>query len=46
MRLVGSRTTLASVAVPLTVLLLHGDVLCRSSVVGLGIHAQCLVKKG
>jgi hypothetical protein len=38
-RLVGSRTTLALVVVPLTGLLLHGDVLCRLSVAGLGIHA-------
>jgi hypothetical protein len=45
-RLVGNRTTLPPVAVPLPELLLHGDVLCRSSVVGLDIHAQLLVKKG
>jgi hypothetical protein len=45
-RLIGSRTALTPVAIPLTVPLLHGDVLCRSSVVGLGIHAQLLVKKG
>jgi hypothetical protein len=34
-----------AVAIPLTRLLLHEDVLCRSSVVGLSIHAQLLVKK-
>jgi hypothetical protein len=34
------------VSIPLTGLLLHRDVLCRSSVAGLGIHAQLLVKKG
>jgi hypothetical protein len=46
MRLVGSRTALASVAIPLTGFLLHRDVLCMLSVAGLGIHAQLLVKKG
>jgi hypothetical protein len=45
-RLVGSRTVLASVVVPLVGLLLHRNVLCRSSIAGLGIHAQLLVKKG
>jgi ribosomal protein S27E len=45
-RLIGSWTTLTPVAIPLTMLLLHGDVLFRSSVVGLGIYAQLLVKKG
>jgi hypothetical protein len=45
-RLVGSRTALAPVVVPLTGLLLHEDVLRRPSVAGLGIHAQLLVKKG
>jgi hypothetical protein len=45
-RLVGNRTTLPPVVVPLPELLLDGDVLCRSSVVGLDIHAQLLVKKG
>jgi hypothetical protein len=39
MWLLGGRTVL-------TRLLLHGDVLCRSPVIGLGIHAQLLVKKG
>jgi hypothetical protein len=38
-RLVGSRTVLALVVVPLTGLLLHGDISCRSSITGLGIHA-------
>jgi hypothetical protein len=33
-------------AIPLTGLLLHGDVRCRSSVAGLGVHPQILVKKG
>jgi hypothetical protein len=45
-RLVSSRTALASVTIPLMGFLLHGDVLCRPSVMGLGIHAQLLVKKG
>jgi hypothetical protein len=45
-RLVGSQTALTLVAVPLTGLLLHRDVLCRPSVTGLDIHAQLLVKKG
>jgi hypothetical protein len=45
-RLVGNRTTLPPVVVPLPELLLDGDVLCRSSVVGLDIHAQLFVKKG
>jgi hypothetical protein len=45
-RLVGSRTALALVPVPLTGLLLHGDVSCRPSIAGLGIHAHILVKKG
>jgi hypothetical protein len=45
-RLVGSRTALASVTVHLAGLLLHRTVLCRSSVAGLGIHAQLLVNKG
>jgi hypothetical protein len=45
-RLVGSRTVLASVVVPLTGLLLYRNVLCRPSVAMLGIHAQPLVEKG
>jgi hypothetical protein len=45
-RLVDSRTALASVVVPLAGLLLHRNVLCRSSIAGLGIHTQLLVKKG
>jgi hypothetical protein len=45
-QLVVRRTTLASVAVPLSGPLLHRDVLCRPSAAGLGIHAQLLVKKG
>jgi hypothetical protein len=45
-RLVDSRTALTPVAIPLTGLLLHRDVLCRSSVVGLDIHAYLLVEKG
>jgi hypothetical protein len=44
-RLLGSRTALAPVAIPLTGLLLYEDVLCRSSVMGLGIHPQFFVKK-
>jgi hypothetical protein len=36
--------TLASITIPVTVLLLHEDVLCRLSVAGLDIHAQLLVK--
>jgi hypothetical protein len=40
-RLVGSQTALASVAVPLAWLLLHW-----SSVTGLGIHVRFLVEKG
>jgi hypothetical protein len=32
-------------AIPLRGLLLHGDVLCRSSVVGLRVHPQFLVTK-
>jgi hypothetical protein len=46
MRLVDSRTVLASVVIPLMGLLLHEDVLRRPSVVGPDIHAQLLVKKG
>jgi hypothetical protein len=46
MRLLGSRTALTPVAIPLTGLLLHEDVLCRSSVARLSIHPQFLVKKG
>jgi hypothetical protein len=38
MRLLGSRITLTQVTIPLMGLLLHGDVLCRSSVAGLDIH--------
>jgi hypothetical protein len=45
-RLLGSRTALVPVAIPLTGLLPHEDVLCRSSVAGLDIHPQFLVKKG
>jgi hypothetical protein len=45
-RLLGKRTTLTPVAIPLMGLLLQGNVLCRSSVAGLGIHAHLLVKKG
>jgi hypothetical protein len=45
-RLLGSRTALALVAIPLTWLLLHGDVLCRSPVARLGIQPQFLVKTG
>jgi hypothetical protein len=37
---------LTPVSIPLMGFLLHRDVLCRSSVAGLGIHAQLLVKKG
>jgi hypothetical protein len=37
---------LVPLAIPLTGLLLHGDVLWRSSVVGLGVLPQFLVKKG
>jgi hypothetical protein len=44
-RLLGSRTALTPVAIPLTGLLLHGDVLCRSSVARLDFHPQFLVKK-
>jgi hypothetical protein len=45
-RLLGSWTVLMPVAIPLMELLLHAVVLCRSSVVGLDIHPQFLVKKG
>jgi hypothetical protein len=45
-RLNGSRTALTPVAIPLTRHFLHGNVLCRSSVEGLGFHAQLLVEKG
>jgi hypothetical protein len=45
-RLVGSRTVLTSVVVPLAGLLLHRDVMCGSSVAGLNIHARLVVKKG
>jgi hypothetical protein len=38
--------TLAPIAVPLAGLLLHRNVLRRSSIAGLGIHAQLLVEKG
>jgi hypothetical protein len=44
--LLGSWTTLTPDAIPLTGLLLHRDVLCRSSVAGLDIHPHFLVKKG
>jgi hypothetical protein len=45
-RLLFSWTMLTPVAIPLTGPLLHGDVLCRSSVAGLSIHAQLLAMKG
>jgi hypothetical protein len=45
-RLVDSRTAFTPVTIPLAGLLLHRDVLCKSLVAGLGIHAQLLVKKG
>jgi hypothetical protein len=45
-RLLGNRTVLTPVSIPLTGPLLHRDVLCRSSIAGLDIHAQLLVKKG
>jgi hypothetical protein len=45
-RLLGGRTTLALVAIPLTRLLLHRDILCRLPVAGLGVHPQLLVKEG
>jgi hypothetical protein len=45
-RLLGSRTALTPVAIPLTGLLLHGDVLCRLLVAALDIRPQFLVKKG
>jgi hypothetical protein len=45
-RLVGSRTVVTSLVVPLAGLLLHRDVMCGSSVAGLNIHAQLVVKKG
>jgi hypothetical protein len=40
------RAALTPLAIPLTGLLLQGDVLCRLSVVGFWVHAQFLVKKG
>jgi hypothetical protein len=45
-RLVGNRTALASVVVSLARLLLHRNVLHRSSVAMLNIHAQLLVENG
>jgi hypothetical protein len=45
-RLLGSRAALAPLAIPLMGLLLHGDVLCRSSAAGLGVHPRFLVNKG
>jgi hypothetical protein len=45
-QLIDSQTALTPVAIPLMVLLLHGDVLFRMFVAGLGIHAQLLEKKG
>jgi hypothetical protein len=41
--LIGSRTTLASVAIPFAELLLHRNVLRRPSVAGLDIHAKLVV---
>jgi hypothetical protein len=45
-RLLNSRTALTPVAIPLTGLLLHRDIMCRLSIAGLGIHPQFLVKEG
>jgi hypothetical protein len=42
-RLIGSRTALASVVVPLAGLSLHRNILHRASIAGLGIHAKLLV---
>jgi hypothetical protein len=42
-QLIGSRTALAPVVVPLAGLLLHRNNLRTSSVVGIGIHAMFLV---
>jgi hypothetical protein len=42
-RLIGSQTALAPVAVPLAGLPLHRNVLRRASITGLGIHAKLLV---
>jgi hypothetical protein len=44
--LVGGWAALPPLAVPLTGLLLHRNVLCRLSVAGLWIHFQLLVKDG
>jgi hypothetical protein len=41
-RLIGSRTALAPIVVPLAGLFLHRNVQRRPSVVVLGIHAQLL----
>jgi hypothetical protein len=45
-QLLGTRSALAPFAIPFTGLLLHWDILCRSSVMGLGVHPHLLVKKG
>jgi hypothetical protein len=45
-QLLGSQTVLAPLAITFTGLLLHRDILCRSSVTRLGVHPQLLVKKG
>jgi hypothetical protein len=42
-RLIGSQTALAPVAVLLAGLPLHRNVLRRASITGLGIHAKLLV---
>jgi hypothetical protein len=42
-RLIGSRTELAPVAIPFAGLLLHRNALRRPSVAALGIHAKLVV---